>query len=100
MEAPAKAAGLRPPRLVLLNADYRLMYEPLLKEIGALRGEFGGRTIAVLLPEVVPPNWWQYVLHTHRARRLHAKLLEFGGSDIAIISMPWYIEEPRIEATH
>lgn len=100
VEAPAKAAGLRPPRLVLLNADYRLMYEPLLKEIRALRGEFGGRTIAVLLPEVVPPNWWQYVLHTHRARRLHAKLLEFGGSDIVIISMPWYIEEPRIEVTH
>ncbi|PBC06938.1 APC family permease [Mesorhizobium sp. WSM3859] len=100
VEAPARAAGLRPPRLVLLNADYRLMYEPLLKETRVLRDEFGGRTIAVLLPEVVPPNWWQYILHTHRARRLHAKLLEFGGSDIVIISMPWYIEEPRIEATH
>ncbi|RWL50305.1 MAG: APC family permease [Mesorhizobium sp.] len=100
VEAPVKAAGLRPPRLVLLNADYRLMSEPLLKEIRVLRGEFGGRTIAVLLPEVVPPNWWQYILHTHRARRLHAKLLEFGGSDIVIISMPWYIEEPRIEAPH
>ncbi|MBZ9883480.1 APC family permease [Mesorhizobium sp. CA10] len=98
VEAPARAAGLRPPRLLLLNADYRLMYEPLLKEIKALRGEFDGRTIAVLLPEVVPPNWWQYMLHTQRARRLHAKLLEFGGSDIVIISMPWYIEEPKIEA--
>jgi hypothetical protein len=40
------------------------------------------------------------MLHTHRARRLHAKLLEFGGSNIVIISMPWYLEEPKIEEVH
>lgn len=95
---PVKAAGLRPPRLLLLNADYRLMYQPLLKEIRELRE--GDRMIAVLLPEVVQSNWWQYILHTHRARRLHGKLLELGGPNLVVISMPWYVEQPRPDAAN
>jgi amino acid transporter len=97
VEQPAKAAGLRPPRLLLLNADYRLMDEPLLKEIKRLRALFSGRVIAVLLPEVVQTNWWQYLLHTHRARRLHSRLLESGGPGLVVISMPWYLKQPRTE---
>ena len=97
VERPAKANGVRPPRLLLLNSSYRLMHDPLLKLVRELENEFTDRTIAVLLPEVVKTSWWQFLLHTHRARRLHSKLLRFGGSKLVIISMPWYLEEPRIE---
>jgi hypothetical protein len=51
----------------------------------------------VLLPEVIKTTWWQFLLHTHRARRLHAKLLRFGGSNVVVISMPRYFEEPDKE---
>jgi amino acid transporter len=68
-----------------------------LAAICAILGEFTDRTIAVLLPEMVKTSWWQFLLHTHRARRLHRKLLRFGGTKLVIISMPWYLEEPRIE---
>jgi hypothetical protein len=97
VEAPARAAGVKPPRLLLLSADYRLMHGPLLKLIKELEDEFADRTIAVLLPEIVKTSWWQSLLHTHRARRLHSKLLQFGGSNVVVISMPWYLEEPKID---
>jgi amino acid transporter len=97
VERPAEDAGKKPPRLLLLRSNYRLMHDPLLKLIKELESEFPERTIAVLLPEVVKTSWWQFLLHTHRARRLHSKLLRFGGSRLVVISMPWYLQEPRIE---
>ncbi len=97
VEAPARAAGLKPPRLLLVRSDYRLLHEPLLKLIKQLEEEFPRRTIAVLLPELVKTSWWQFLLHTHRARRLRERLLRFGGSRLVIVSIPWYLKEPRIE---
>jgi amino acid transporter len=97
VEAPARAAGLRPPRLLLLRSDYRVIDEPLLKLVKQLQDELPHRTIAVLLPEVVKTTWWQVLLHTHRARRLRSRLLRFGGSLLVIIHIPWYLKEPRIE---
>jgi hypothetical protein len=95
--APAIAAGRKPPRLVLLRSDHRVMHEPLLKLIKQLQDEFPTRPIAVLLPELVKTSWWQALLHTHRARRLRRRLLRFGGSQLVLINIPWYLEEPRIE---
>lgn len=97
VEAPARAAGLKPPRLLLLRCDYRVIHEPLLKLIQQMQDECPDRPIAVLLPEVVTTTWWQFLLHSHRARRLHARLLRFGGSRIVIIHIPWYLKEPQIE---
>jgi amino acid transporter len=94
VEIPARASGVMPPRLVLLRSEYRLMHEPMLKLVHQLESEFPSRTIVVLLPEVVKTTWWQVLLHTHRARRLHAKLLRYGGSRLAVVSMPWYLGEP------
>jgi hypothetical protein len=97
VEAPARAAGLKPPRLLVLRADYRVIHEPLLKLIRQLQDEFPSRPIAVLLPDLVKTTWWQLLLHTHRARRLRSQLLRFGGSRIVIIQIPWYLKEPQIE---
>jgi hypothetical protein len=72
----------------MLRTDYRLMHNPLLKLIKDLESEFSNRTVAVLLPEVVKTTWWQWLLHAHRARRLRAKLLRYGGSKIVIVSVP------------
>jgi hypothetical protein len=94
---PARMAGLRPPRLLIINSNYRLLHEPLLKLIKDLEAEFPMRPIALLLPELVKTSWWQFLLHTHRARRLRSKLLRFGGSRLVIVNIPWYLEEPNIE---
>ncbi|MDB5397081.1 MAG: ydaO [Rhodospirillales bacterium] len=97
VEAPARAAGVNPPRLLFLRSDYRLMHEPLLKLIKELQSEFPAHPIALILPEFVKTSWWQFLLHTHRAYRLRSRLLRFGGSQLVIVEIPWYLEEPTIE---
>src|SRR5207248_10203251 len=67
VEASAIAAGLLPPRLVVLNAQYRAMHQPILKLIRELQGKFSRRRIAVLIPEVVKRRWYQ--LRRRRDRR-------------------------------
>jgi hypothetical protein len=95
VEAPARAAGLAPPRLLLMQAPYRRMHEPLLALVRRLEQEHAGRPIAVLIPEIVKLSWWQFVLHTHRARRLRAWLLQHGGEKAMVINVPWYLEPPE-----
>jgi hypothetical protein len=68
-----------------------------LKFIASTEKENPNRLIAVLIPQVVKEHWWQYLLHGHRARRLRAALLRYGGSRIVVINVPWYLEEPRVE---
>jgi amino acid transporter len=96
VEAPARAAGRNPPRLLLVNSSYRLLHRPLLQLIQRVQDEFPGRLIAVLLPQVIKTTWWQYLLHTHRARRLRSRLLRFGGSQLVIVEIPWYLKEPEV----
>jgi amino acid transporter len=97
VERPAKQAGHKLPQLVLLEAHYRRIQGPLLKFIASTEAENPDRLIAVLIPQVVKEHWWQYLLHGHRARRLRAALLRYGGSRIVVINVPWYLEEPRVE---
>lgn len=97
VERPAKGAGLRPPRLVVLRAPYRRMAGPLLKFVEETQRNHRDRVIAVLLPEVVKERWWQHLLHGHRSHRLQAALLRYGGSRVVVMIIPWYLQEPRIE---
>ena len=97
VERPAREAKLRPPRLIMLQAPYRRFEGPLLKLIERLEAEHPLRTIAVLVPEVVKRHWWQHLLHAHRAQRLASSLLLYGGSRLAVMIVPWHLEEPRIE---
>ena len=96
VEMPTKQAGLRPPQLILLDAEYRRITGPLLQLIRETERDYPNRLITVLIPEVVKDHWWQYVLHTHRARRIRAALLRYGPG-LVVITIPWHLEEPRIE---
>jgi amino acid transporter len=89
---PARNAGLTPPRLMALHAQYRAMHEPVLRLVHELRAKFPGRRVAVLIPELVKQRWYQRILHTHRARRLRKQLLTYGGADLTVISVPWYLD--------
>jgi len=97
VEQPAKAAGHKPPQLVLLDAHYRRIEGPLLKLVAATEKDNPDRQIAVLVPQLVKEHWWQYLLHGYRARRLRTALLRYGGSRVVVIDVPWYLQEPRIE---
>ncbi|HEY2294797.1 MAG TPA: APC family permease [Thermoanaerobaculia bacterium] len=95
VERPARSAGLPLPRLVCLQSPYRQFLEPLLRFTVRLEREHPGRTVAVIVPELIKKHWWQYVLHNRRARRLRRTLLQRGGSRVVVIGVPWHLEDGR-----
>lgn len=86
---PLEASGSRAPRLVLLPAPFREIHGPLLKFIEKLDNDTPGRSVAVLIPELVLTHWWERVLHSRRGERLRAALLQHGGSRLKVIISPW-----------
>jgi amino acid transporter len=91
VEAPARAAGLPEPRLEVLHSPYRVLYRPLLDYIKAKQEENPGGIIAVVIPELVEPRWWEYFLHNHVAKSLKTLLLANGGDRLVIINTPWHL---------
>jgi hypothetical protein len=99
VEEPARAAGLQPPKLLILESRYRRPEVPLLGLVEKLQEEEPDRVIAVLIPEIVTLAWWESLLHTHRARRIRAALLKLGGPRLVIMNIPWRLAErsPAVE---
>ena len=94
---PARAAGLNPPRLMLLQATFRRIHAPLLRLIERLRREAPDRTVAVLVPTVAKTHLWQHLLHTHNAARLGQALIRFGGEGVVVVNIPWHLEPERVD---
>ena len=97
VEQPARDAGLPAPKLLVEPSPYRSVLAPLLRTIEELKRRHPGRPVAILLPLLVEARWWERLLHTHRERRLRAALLRHGGSDIAVVGVPWQLEAPAPE---
>jgi amino acid transporter len=94
--APARDAGVPVPEFVVLPAPYRSIHQPVLELARRIELRRPGRTVAVLIPELVMQHWYQRLLHTGRAGRLRRQLLRHGGSRLTVINVPWYLEEQRL----
>ena len=86
---PLSARGVTPPRLVLLPAPHRQIHRPLLEFIEKLDADTPGRSVAVLIPEMMLRRWWERPLHTRRAERLRAALLAHAGPRLKVVISPW-----------
>ena len=86
---PIEARGLKPPRLILLTAPYREIHEPMLELIGKLDADTPGRSVAVLIPQLVLAHWWERMMHARRAEHLRKMLLKHGGPRVNVIISPW-----------
>ncbi|MBV9251733.1 MAG: APC family permease, partial [Acetobacteraceae bacterium] len=91
VETPARESGLRPPKLQLIPSQFRSVVAPVLREIEEARDRFPCRPVFIVLPEIVEGRWWGYLLHTHRERRVRARLLRYGGPTVAVIGVPWQL---------
>jgi amino acid transporter len=91
--APLQAAGLPVPELVTLQSPYRFVIQPLVDHVLQLEKENHGRTIAVLVPELVVRHWWQYMMHNQRAQLLKLLLLVKGNQGIVVLNIPWYLRK-------
>ena len=94
VEAPARAAHIPPPRLVVIPSPYRLFLGPLLDELNKVQAEFPDRQVAVVVPQLVKDHWWQQLLHNRRATRLKSALLQRGAEGIVVVNVPWHLEPP------
>ena len=98
VEAPARAAGRTPPRLRVVRSPYREFFGPLLTVLKELGKAHPDRIIAVMIPELVERRWWHFLVR-HRLTLLKALLLLKGGPRIALITIPWYVEDTQAGET-
>ena len=64
VEAPAKAAGLPVPELVVLKSPFRFIVRPILNYALELEEANPDKTVAVLIPELVESRWYYFLLIT------------------------------------
>jgi amino acid transporter len=77
-------------RLVILDSSYRLLLEPLLKYIGEIAAQRQpNEIITIMVPQFVPRQWWNNLLHTHAATLLRLALLFKRG--IVITDVPYQV---------
>jgi len=86
---PLTRAGLKVPRLMLIPAPYREIQGPLLRLVEKIDADTPGRSVAIIIPELVTKHWWQALLHGRRAAQLRAALLEHAGPRLMVVTSPW-----------
>jgi amino acid transporter len=91
VEQPFRAAGKEAPKLLLLPSPYRFIIIPLIQFILDLSKKHPGRSIIVVIPELVEDKWYEYFLHNQRGRLLEWMLLVQGNERIFTVSAPWYV---------
>ncbi len=93
VQAPARAAGLVPPKLFVTYSPYRKLYGPLQQVITDLQRGHPGRDLAIIVPELVPTKWYHYFLHNQTAAFIKAYLLFSGFRRVVVINVPWYLSD-------
>jgi amino acid transporter len=93
VEAPATAAGLPVPELVVLKSPFRFVLRPIVDYVLKLETDRPERNIAVLVPELVESRWYYNVLHNNRSAVLKALLFFKGNQRTAVINIPWYLRD-------
>jgi amino acid transporter len=93
VERPFRAAGREPPRLHVLPSPYRFVIVPIVQFVLDLSKTHPGRTVIVVIPELVEDKWYEYFLHNQRGRLLEWVLLARGNERIFTVSAPWYVRK-------
>jgi amino acid transporter len=78
-------------QLTIIESPYRSLVGPLLAYIDAMHAQHPGKTLTVVLPEMVPAHWWEQVLHNQTALRLKAALLFRPG--IVVADVPYHLRK-------
>ena len=95
VERPFQAAGKAPPQLYVLPSPYRFVILPIVQFVLDLSKKQPGRSIVVVIPELVEDRWYEYFLHNQRGRLLEWVLLARGNERIFTVSAPWYVGPGR-----
>jgi amino acid transporter len=76
--------------LVVLPSPYRSVMQPLLAYIERLETERPSDYVTIILPEFVPAQWWQHLLHNQSALLIKGALL--FRPNLVVTSVPFHLE--------
>jgi amino acid transporter len=93
VETPARAANAAVPHLEIIKSPYRQIYEPVLKFVRKMEEKYKDRLIAVIIPELVEPHWYEHLLHNLHGPGLRARLLLGNEQRTVVITTPWHLRE-------
>jgi amino acid transporter len=93
VEKPARSARATIPQLEIVKSPYRRICEPILKFVRKMEKENKDRIIAVIIPELVEPHWYQRVLHNLHGATLRALLFLQSDQRTVVITTPWYLRD-------
>ncbi|WP_394836981.1 APC family permease [Pendulispora rubella] len=88
---PARAAGLKAPRLVVRKSTFRQFFAPLIEYIEQLRDEHPDRDVVVIVPDLVVRRWYHALLHNNRGIILKGLLRLRGGPRVVVVNTPFYL---------
>ena len=93
VEIPAKTSHSAVPRLEILDSPYRQVNQPILDYVNKVAGEKADRLVAVIIPQLVEPHWYEYLLHSFYGARLRTRLFLNGNDHIIVENTPWRLHE-------
>ena len=93
IEQPFRDAGKEPPQLRSVPSPYRFVIIPIVQFVLDLSAKNPGRSIIVVIPELVEDKWYEYFLHNQRGRLLEWVLLARGNECIYTVIAPWHVRE-------
>jgi hypothetical protein len=82
------AAGVPPPKLIVIYSPYRKLYAPLKQVVSDLQRAYPCRDLAVIVPEIVTTRWYHLLLHNQTAAIIKAYLLLSGFQRVVVITVP------------
>lgn len=88
------------PRVTTLPSPFRFITGPIVDHVLQVEAEHPGQSIVVVVPELVARHWYQYLLHNHRSTVLKAALLLRGNGRIAVVNVPWYLNDRTAGGHH
>ncbi len=91
VEAPARAADLPVPQLVVLDSPYRFIVKPIVEYAISQQAAHPERNVTMLVPELVESHWYHYLLHNNRPEAIRALLLFNGNQRITVVSIPYHL---------
>lgn len=95
VEKTAKAAHSSIPHLEIIFSPFRRIYKPVLDYVKKIRREKPDRLIAVVIPELVEPHWYEHLLHNLHAAGLRTFLFLERDQKTVVITTPWYLREKK-----
>lgn len=77
--------------LVVIHSPYRFVVKPLIEYIDAASHSTEDSLVTVVIPEFIPHQWWQHVLHNQTALFIKAALL--FKRKVVVTSVPFHLRK-------